>query len=145
MFTFLFTDIEQQPLVGAVSSGMALALARHDSLLRQAIEAHSGQVFKTVGDAFYAVFPTVRCAVGSRQAQHMLCCRLVRMAGTKMLSGYAWQCTVGRPKRSGVISADFEPPGAGFAGHGDRFYRTPHRLTLSRCRMGCICDLGRAA
>src|SRR4051812_44102843 len=53
--TFLFTDIEgstqrwqQQP------AAMGPALARHDRLVREAIEAHGGVVFKTVGDAFCA-------------------------------------------------------------------------------------------
>ncbi len=53
--TFLFTDIEgsttrweQHP------EAMQAALARHDAILREAIEGHGGVVFKTVGDAFYA-------------------------------------------------------------------------------------------
>lgn len=37
---------------------MRVALARHDSIMRAAIEQHRGHVFKTVGDAFYAVFPS---------------------------------------------------------------------------------------
>ena len=37
---------------------MQAAVARHDVLLRQAIETNGGYVFKTVGDAFYAAFPT---------------------------------------------------------------------------------------
>src|SRR5690242_16832280 len=55
--TFLFTDIEgiarlweEHP--GAVGD----VLARHDALLRRAIEAHAGRVFKTVGSAFCASF-----------------------------------------------------------------------------------------
>jgi LuxR family maltose regulon positive regulatory protein len=55
--TFLFTDIEgstqlweQHPHV------MPSALARHDAILRQAIESHGGAVFKTVGDSVHAVF-----------------------------------------------------------------------------------------
>jgi predicted ATPase/class 3 adenylate cyclase/tetratricopeptide (TPR) repeat protein/DNA-binding XRE family transcriptional regulator len=55
--TFLFTDIagstqlwEQHP------QEMPSALAHHDAVLRQAITAHGGVVFKTVGDAFYAAF-----------------------------------------------------------------------------------------
>src|SRR5205807_1597261 len=62
--SFLFTDIEgstqlweQQP------ASMHAALARHDALLLQAIEAHGGEVFKTVGDAFYAVFPRAQDAI----------------------------------------------------------------------------------
>jgi len=55
--TFLFTDI-----VGSTQlweqhhESMGTALARHDSLLRQAIGAHGGVVFKTVGDSVHAVF-----------------------------------------------------------------------------------------
>src|SRR5215213_264636 len=37
---------------------MQAALARHDAILRWAIEERNGYVFKTVGDAFCAVFPT---------------------------------------------------------------------------------------
>src|SRR5919112_4069983 len=37
---------------------MQAALARHDELLRWAIEERNGYVFKTVGDAFCAAFPT---------------------------------------------------------------------------------------
>ena len=37
---------------------MRTALGRHDEVLRSAIEANGGHVFKTVGDAFCAVFST---------------------------------------------------------------------------------------
>ena len=54
---FLFTDIEgstrrweEQP------NAMRESLANHDRILRAAIEAHNGVVFKTVGDAFQAAF-----------------------------------------------------------------------------------------
>lgn len=64
--TFLFTDIEgstrhweEQP------EAMSAALARHDAILRQAIEAYSGFVFKTVGDAFCAAFPTPHYALAA--------------------------------------------------------------------------------
>src|SRR5437762_12847208 len=67
--TFLFTDIEgstrlweQQP------DAMRLALARHDALLRAAIEAHGGHVFKTIGDAFCAVFASATDAVDAALA-----------------------------------------------------------------------------
>lgn len=36
---------------------MGSTLARHDSLMRAAIESNGGHVFKTVGDSFCAVFP----------------------------------------------------------------------------------------
>ncbi|HKG24669.1 MAG TPA: adenylate/guanylate cyclase domain-containing protein [Thermomicrobiales bacterium] len=64
--TFLFTDIEgstqrwqQEP------SAMAPALARHDRLVREAIESHGGAVFKTVGDAFCAAFADPAEALGA--------------------------------------------------------------------------------
>lgn len=57
--TFLFTDIEGSTKIWErCPEAMRHALARHDVLLREAIEAHSGYVFKTVGDAFCAAFPT---------------------------------------------------------------------------------------
>ena len=57
--TFLFTDIEGSTQLWEQSpEAMRLALARHDTLLRQAIEVHGGHVFKTVGDAFCAAFAT---------------------------------------------------------------------------------------
>ncbi|MCE7938297.1 MAG: adenylate/guanylate cyclase domain-containing protein, partial [Chloroflexi bacterium CFX6] len=57
--TFLFTDVE-----GSTErwehhrASMQSALEQHDILLRGAIEAHRGYVFKTVGDAFCAAFHT---------------------------------------------------------------------------------------
>src|SRR5690349_23889934 len=55
--TFLFTDIE-----GSTSrwehqpEAMSIALARHDAILRSAIQRHDGHVVKTMGDAFHAAF-----------------------------------------------------------------------------------------
>jgi predicted ATPase/class 3 adenylate cyclase len=67
--TFLFTDIagsttrwEHQP------QAMERALARHDDLLRQAIDAYGGHVVKAVGDAFQAVFTTVPAALDAALA-----------------------------------------------------------------------------
>ncbi|MDQ5851226.1 MAG: adenylate/guanylate cyclase domain-containing protein, partial [Chloroflexota bacterium] len=55
--TFLFTDIEGSTTRWEHhAEAMREALARHDAILRQAIEAHGGVVWKTVGDAFYAAF-----------------------------------------------------------------------------------------
>src|SRR6476646_7699460 len=51
---------------------MDMALARHDALLRRVIEGNGGFVFKTVGDAFHAVFPSasdcMRAAVDGQLA-----------------------------------------------------------------------------
>lgn len=57
--TFLFTDIEGSTrLWEAHPQAMQVALARHDALLRIAIQANQGYVFKTIGDAFCAAFET---------------------------------------------------------------------------------------
>src|SRR5215211_1398198 len=57
--TFLFTDIEgSTKLWEHDAQAMQAALARHDEVLRGAIEERGGYVFKTVGDAFCAAFPT---------------------------------------------------------------------------------------
>jgi predicted ATPase/class 3 adenylate cyclase len=55
--TLLFTDIEGSTQHWEQQrAAMADALRKHDELIRAAIEANGGHVFKTVGDAFYAVF-----------------------------------------------------------------------------------------
>ncbi len=57
--TFLFTDIEgSTKLWEEFPAEMGASLARHDALVREAIERHDGYVFKTVGDAFCAAFHT---------------------------------------------------------------------------------------
>lgn len=57
--TFFFTDIEgSTTLWERYPDAMKAALARHDALLRRAIEGQGGYVFKTVGDAFCAAFAT---------------------------------------------------------------------------------------
>jgi len=67
--TFLFTDIEgSSRLWERFPVDMGPALARHDTLLRSAIEAKDGFVFKTVGDAFCAAFHTADGAMESALA-----------------------------------------------------------------------------
>ena len=64
--TFLFTDIEgSAKLWEEFPEAMQPALARHDALLRQAIETQGGSVFKTVGDGTYAAFATAPEALAS--------------------------------------------------------------------------------
>ncbi len=70
--TFLFTDIEgSTKLWEAYPGAMQQALARHDELLRQAIENNNGYVFKTVGDAFCAAFPTAPDALNAAVQSHL--------------------------------------------------------------------------
>ncbi len=64
--TFLFTDIEGSTrLWERQASEMSRALARHDQLVREAIEGRDGYVFKTVGDAFCAAFGSAVDAVAA--------------------------------------------------------------------------------
>ncbi len=62
--TVLFTDIEGSTrLWEQHPDAMRVALARHDVLVRRAIEDHGGHVFKMVGDAFHAVFTSATDAL----------------------------------------------------------------------------------
>ena len=55
--TFLFTDIEGSTrLIEQHPDSMEEAQARHNALLKSAIDAHRGYVFQVVGDAFCSVF-----------------------------------------------------------------------------------------
>jgi predicted ATPase/class 3 adenylate cyclase len=69
--TFLFTDIEgSTKLWEQYPDAMREALQRHDTLLREAVEANGGYVFKTVGDAFCAAFPTAVDALAATLSAH---------------------------------------------------------------------------
>lgn len=71
--TFCFTDIEGSTKLWEEHAGvMQAALAKHDVILRQAIEQNNGKVFKTIGDAFCATFEdasdALRAVVEAQQA-----------------------------------------------------------------------------
>ena len=60
-FTFLFSDIEGSTRRWqADRDAMAVALAEHDQVVRDIVEAHGGTVFKNTGDGACAVFPSTR-------------------------------------------------------------------------------------
>jgi class 3 adenylate cyclase len=62
--SFLFTDVEGSTrLWQEQPQAMAAAVALHERLLGEAIAACGGQVFKRVGDAMCAAFPTARMAL----------------------------------------------------------------------------------
>ena len=71
---FFFTDIAGSTrLWKRDAAAMQAALDRHDAILHEAIEGHGGHVFKTVGDAFCAVFATATNALeAALQAQRAL-------------------------------------------------------------------------
>ena len=62
--TFLFTDVEGSTRRWeADADAMRVALAAHDEVLRSAIEAHGGLMFKHTGDGVCAAFSSPRAAV----------------------------------------------------------------------------------
>jgi len=62
--TFMFTDVEGSTRLWEESrEAMQFALARHDAILRQAIESKGGYIFATGGDAFSAAFQRVSDAL----------------------------------------------------------------------------------
>ncbi|HYM15502.1 MAG TPA: adenylate/guanylate cyclase domain-containing protein, partial [Dehalococcoidia bacterium] len=64
--TFLFTDIEgSTSLWEGEPEAMAAAVARHDTVLREAVQGHGGRIVKTTGDGIYAVFESAAEALAS--------------------------------------------------------------------------------
>lgn len=73
--TLLLTDLEGSTRMWeAHPAAMRTALARHDALLRAAIDAHRGHVFKAAGDGFFALFDDPADALAAAcAAQRALC------------------------------------------------------------------------
>src|SRR5262245_26009276 len=64
--TYLFSDIEgSTQLWERHPDAMPGALARHDAILKEAVESASGIVVKTTGDGVMAVFGSVGDAVAA--------------------------------------------------------------------------------
>jgi class 3 adenylate cyclase len=99
--TFLFTDIEGSTRMWERNpQAMQAALARHDELLRRAIEERGGYVFKTVGDAFCCAFPTAPGALeAALDAQRLLLKE--RLGESETLSG----CQECQPSAGGTSHA----------------------------------------
>jgi predicted ATPase/class 3 adenylate cyclase len=71
--TFLFTDLEGSTrLWQEHPEAMKAALARHDEIVRDAIESHGGHVVKTTGDGFHGAFASapdaVQAAIAAQRA-----------------------------------------------------------------------------
>jgi predicted ATPase/class 3 adenylate cyclase len=94
---FLFTDIE-----GSTSrwerhgAAMADAVRRHDVLLRTAIESRGGMVFKTIGDAFCAVFDSAGPAIAAA------------VAAQRLMRDEPWDAVGGMSVRMAVHAGDAE-------------------------------------
>jgi predicted ATPase/class 3 adenylate cyclase len=79
---FLFTDIEGSTARWEQDApSMRVDLRRHDELLRLAIESRGGHVFKTVGDAFCAVFDCIEDALDAAVAAQRA------LSGERFVSG----------------------------------------------------------
>src|SRR5262249_21284351 len=64
--TFLFTDVEGSTrLWEEQPEAMRAALARHDTILREAVAAHDGNVVKSTGDGMLSVFASAHEALAA--------------------------------------------------------------------------------
>jgi predicted ATPase/class 3 adenylate cyclase len=99
---FLFTDVENSSALwerdGTV---MMSAMARHVALLREAVGAHGGVLFKTVGDGTQSAFPTAPAA---------LCAAL---AAQRALLAEPWPDELGPLRACMAIHAGEAEPRAG--------------------------------
>src|ERR1700737_3742691 len=78
--TFLFTNVEGSTRRWeADADAMRAALAAHDEVLRNAIEAHGGFMFKHTGDGVGAAFSSPRSAVDAAGAAQLALELPVRM------------------------------------------------------------------
>jgi class 3 adenylate cyclase len=67
--TFLFTDIEGSThLWELYPEAMKPVLARHDAILRRAVESNQGHIVKTTGDGCHAAFETAAGGVAAALA-----------------------------------------------------------------------------
>ena len=102
--TFLFTDVEgSTTLWQDHPQAMATALARHDEIVRGAIERHRGYVFSTAGDAFAAAFGSATDAVAAISAAQV------------GLTGEPWNDAVIRV-RAGLHTGEAEERGGDYFG-----------------------------
>jgi class 3 adenylate cyclase len=64
LLAVLFTDIESSTVLWEQDADrMGAALARHDALVRAAVEEHAGAIVKMIGDGAHAVFADPRDAL----------------------------------------------------------------------------------
>jgi class 3 adenylate cyclase len=78
----LFTDVEGSTRRWENDAdAMGAALAAHDEVLRAAIEAHGGWLFKHTGDGVCAAFASPSCAVDAAVTAHRNLELPVRMGG----------------------------------------------------------------
>jgi class 3 adenylate cyclase len=92
--TFLFTDIEGSTRRWeADADEMRAALETHDAVLREAIEGHTGWLFKHTGDGICAAFSSPRSAVYAAVAAQRALALPVRMGSRPARQSCAGQTT----------------------------------------------------
>ena len=105
--TFLFTDIAGSTrLWQDHPDAMQGALARHDAILRTAIEDRGGYVVKTTGDGFHAAFAAAPDAIDAA------------IAGQLAMTQQEWGATGPFLVRMGVHTCEAEGRGGDYYGSG---------------------------
>jgi class 3 adenylate cyclase len=102
--TFLFTDIEgSTPLWEREPELMRPALSRQNAILRWAVEAQHGHLFKVIGDAIQAAFALPAEALAAALAAH------------RELEAAAWPTSAPPRVRMGLHVGPAEPAGTDYA------------------------------
>src|SRR3954465_8732652 len=103
--TFLFTDIEASTRLWDEHPGaMRAALARHDEIVRKAVDAFDGFVFSAGGDGFAAAFRRAGDGVGAA------------VMAQRALSGEPWPDSVVLRVRMGLHTGEVEERDGGYFG-----------------------------
>jgi class 3 adenylate cyclase len=103
--TFLFSDIESSTrLLKELDDDWEDALAAHNRILREAFADAGGREVDRQGDAFFAVFPTARTALGSAAAAQ------------RALAAHEWPRGAQLRVRMGVHTGEPSVGGEGYLG-----------------------------
>jgi predicted ATPase/class 3 adenylate cyclase len=103
--TFLFSDIEgSTQLLEALGSRYGDALEAHRQILREAFDAHGGQVVDMEGDAAFAVFTSATQAVEAA------------VAAQRVLANYSWPAGSRLRVRMGIHTGEASVRDNGYVG-----------------------------
>jgi class 3 adenylate cyclase len=132
--TFLFTDIEGSTRRWETDAdGTRQALAAHDEVLRKAIEAHGGWLFKHAGDGVGAAFasPTsaVDAAVGAQRALELPVRMGLATGEAQLREGDYFGAVLNRAARVMAAGHGTCPPRSGYF----RSKRRAYARTFLRC------------
>lgn len=103
--TFLFTDIEASTRRWEVRpEAMRDAIAQHDEILRQVVDAHHGVIFKHTGDGIAAVFQSAPSGLSAA------------LGAQKALQAADWPADDRLMVRMGLHAGEAEPTGVDYFG-----------------------------